>query len=218
MRKTIGLVCSTLLILTVLFVASCATPVKDLYPPAADPALQRMVYIVDHGWHTGLIVQRKEAIEYLPALRNHFNQAGYLEIGWGDESFYRASEVDLALAIRALFTSSGTVLHVVAFSSPPKHYFHNSTVLAIPLSADGYRRLLESIQASFVIGYEQPVALGKGLYGDSAFFRAQGRYSVLNTCNKWTAQQLREAGFPITPLYALTAGNVLWQVKRGLGD
>lgn len=218
MRKIIGLVCGILLILVVLFAASCAAPVKGLYPPAADPALRRMMYIVDHGWHTGLIVRRKEAIEYLPALRNHFNQAAYLEIGWGDEGFYRASTVDTMLAIRALFTSSGTVLHVAAFSSPPEHYFHNSTVLAIPLSTDGYRRLLESIQESFVIGHEQPVTLGKGLYGDSAFFRAQGRYSIFNTCNKWTAQQLREAGFPITPLYALTAGNVLWQVKRGLDN
>jgi hypothetical protein len=38
---------------------------------------------------------------------------------------------------------------------------------------------------------------------------------MLTTCNVWTARALRAAGFPITPVWALTAANVMFQVESG---
>jgi Protein of unknown function (DUF2459) len=52
------------------------------------------------------------------------------------------------------------------------------------------------------------------LYGDSKFYSARGRYHLLYTCNTWIADALRAAGLPITPVYAMTAGNLMWQVSR----
>jgi hypothetical protein len=41
--------------------------------------------------------------------------------------------------------------------------------------------------------------LGPGIYGDSTFFRANGKYYFPNTCNVWTARGLKTAGVPIVP-------------------
>ena len=51
--------------------------------------------------------------------------------------------------------------------------------------------------------------LSKGIYGDSQFYEGTGRYSMLNTCNVWTAKGLNSAGFDISPMFNLTAGSVM---------
>lgn len=56
--------------------------------------------------------------------------------------------------------------------------------------------------------------VSEGLYGESIFVKANGTYILPNTSNRWTAQALRAAGIPITPIYALTQGNVIWQASR----
>ncbi len=58
------------------------------------------------------------------------------------------------------------------------------------------------------------IRLGKGLYGDSIFYRATGNYYLLKTCNVWTAKALRYAGCPVKPFYAVRAANVLAQTKK----
>ena len=53
-----------------------------------------------------------------------------------------------------------------------------------------------------------------GCHAYHPLYRARERYFLLKTCNTWTAQALRMTGAPITAPYALTAGNVMGQVRR----
>ena len=57
------------------------------------------------------------------------------------------------------------------------------------------------------------MVLGQGQYANSRFYAARGKYSLLQTCNTWTARALRSAGLPITSLYAVSAGNVMAQTR-----
>lgn len=59
----------------------------------------------------------------------------------------------------------------------------------------------------------QPMDAGPGIYGDSQFYLAKGRYSLLNTCNRWTAAVLASAGLDISPRLSLTASSVLRAAK-----
>ena len=56
--------------------------------------------------------------------------------------------------------------------------------------------------------------LGPGQAPVSRFYPARERYYLWRTCNTWTARALRAAGVPITPLYAITAGNVMYQARQ----
>ena len=53
-----------------------------------------------------------------------------------------------------------------------------------------------------------------GLYPNSTFFEAKERYYFPKTSNKWTAKVLRKTGYPISPFYAVTSGNVIKQSAK----
>jgi hypothetical protein len=58
------------------------------------------------------------------------------------------------------------------------------------------------------------VVAADGLYPNSTFFEANGRYYFPNTSNKWTARALRETGYPISTFYTVTSGNVVKQASE----
>lgn len=202
-----------------LFVAGCAPPVffrgqSPFHPDAALPEQTRTAYVVGHGWHTGIVLDTTDVdVNDWPEIID-FKHRRYVEIGWGDEGFYRAQSVDIGLAARAIFTPTPSVLHIVGFDAHPQHVFLGSDLIELRVSEEGYRRMCRAIQATYArdaAGRSLP--LGPGLYGESRFYRANGSYYYPNTCNVWTARMLREAGLPMTLPFSTTAGGVLRQVR-----
>jgi uncharacterized protein (TIGR02117 family) len=184
-----------------------------VYPPSA-PEAARVVWIVDHGWHTGLVVRASDVPDGLWPERADFPGARFLEVAWGDRDFYAAPRGTLGLALKAAFASTGSVLHVVGFAEPVARYFPDREVVEVALSPRGFEGVARFIDGAHARG-SRPRAerVTIGLYGDSGFYPATGRYSLLNTCNTWIAAALRAGGCPITPAWAATAGGVLAQVR-----
>jgi uncharacterized protein (TIGR02117 family) len=172
------------------------------------------VWIVDHGWHTGLVVRAADLPGDLWPEREDFPGARFLEVAWGDRDFYVAPRGTSGLALRAALVSQGSVLHVVGFREPVRAYFPAQEVIEVTLSRAGFEALARFVDATHArAGALRAARLAPGLYGESGFYAASGRYSLLNTCNTWSAAALREAGAPITPLWAATAGGVLRQAR-----
>lgn len=181
----------------------------SLYLPKPGEAVVD-VYVVDHGYHVGLIVPVNAMND--TALQNtddgalaagrRFADHRYLEIGWGDEGFYRhvptIDRIEWGLAAAALFNvSRPPVLHVVGFDPEPQDAFPHSTVVHLALSGRGFARLVSAVSDTFVLNAaREPLDLGPGLYGDSEFYRATGLYNGLNDCNQWVARRLAFAGVP----------------------
>jgi uncharacterized protein (TIGR02117 family) len=200
-----------LLLLAVLGLAGCLGPVAGLYPPPPqEPAVP--VWVVDHGWHTSLVVRAADVPAGLWPEREDFGEARFLEVAWGDGDFYRAPRGTLGLALRAALASRGSVLHVVGFSQPVDVYFAGSKV-ELALSSRGFEALARFVDGSFAREDGRAARLGPGLYGESGFYASGLRYGALDTCNTWVAAALRAAGCPITPFWAVTAGGVMVQVR-----
>jgi len=194
--------------------AGCLGPVASLYPPAPDAPVQA-VWVVDHGWHAGLVLARSSIPHGLLPEQDDFPAAAYLEFGWGDARFYETRDAGVALALRAALFSKGSVLHVVGLPTRPEQSFATGDVVEIRLSRPGFEALAQFVDNSFDREGQQAASRRRpGLYGDSAFYSARGRYHLWYTCNTWIADALRAGGLPITPLYAMTAGNLMWQVSR----
>lgn len=203
------------LALTALALAACAAPLRDRFPPPPGAADNHVVWVISHGWHTGIVVDRQEAAALLPALAGEAAASRYLEFGWGDIGYYTAPAESYALMLAAAVASRGAVLHVVALDAPPADAFPNAAVERLVVSDAGFRAMTARIAATFQRGADgRAVALGPGLYGASRFYRANGHYWAGNTCNTWVAAMLRETGCPITPAYAMSAGNVMFQARR----
>lgn len=167
------------------------------------------IYVVGNGWHAGLLVPAAAINARLPALRQRFPDAKYYEIGWGDVGFYRAKSVTAGLAFEAMFSSRGSVMHVVAVPDV-KRFLQGSDTASLCIDDDAYQRMVDQISRSFAQDKSgAPVDAGPGIYGNSQFYIANGSYSALNTCNRWTASALEAAGISIAPRISLTASSVL---------
>ncbi len=185
--------------------------------PAAPGAPVTEVFVVSHGYHAGIIVPRKALAEQgsrrglaaLAYVATRFADYVRLEIGWGDEGFYRelptAQSLTVALAVRALLRPGNpSVLHVVGVKDDPRAMFPLSDLVRIDLGAAGFERLAEKLDATFARGPDglRPEELGAGLYGASRFFRANGAFHLFNVCNHWIAGLLDAAGVPTAPVLA----------------
>ena len=194
----------------------CATPIVRLHPLWPDePAVP--VWVVRHAWHTGLIVRRADVPVGAWPARADLPGSAYLEVGWGDRDFYEAPEGTLWLALRAALWPTDSVLHVVAFDTPPERFFTGSDLVEVALSVRGFQELVAFVaDAHATDDRGDAIRLGAGKYGASRFYLGRERY-LLTTCNVWTARALRAAGLAITPAWALTAASVMFQVRRAAG-
>lgn len=194
-----------------LLAASCSTePLVKRLPVRSQGGVENPVYVASHGWHTGFIIPAGPLRKSIPELGRRFGGSGYIEIGWGDRGFYQAEKITADLAIRAIFWPTESVVHAVAVPTDPVAFFPNSELEELRLGEEELSSLLEFISGSlYRDGGGDIMPLGKGLYGDSQFYRGVGDYHLMNTCNKWTAKGLMSAGMDISPTFKLTAGSIM---------
>ena len=201
-----------------------------LWPPRPGaPAID--IAVISNGYHAGLALRRAAIADVasqrgyaaLIAVTQRFGAFEWIEFGWGDREFYRSvptpGDLSLRLALRALFLPGNTaVLHVVGFDGDPARVFPDDETLRVPLSAEGFERMLAALDATFVPPQGGALSdLGRGLYGTSLFYPARGRFSIVNVCNHWVDALLGTAGLPTAPVLAtLPAGlmlNLRWRAR-----
>lgn len=201
------------LLLILLSATACLSPIRDIYPEEIEER-SVPVYIVSHGWHAGIAVESLFIREYLPE-DARIPETRILKFGWGDERYYTDPNAGFWLMLRAALLPTRSVIHVVGTDLPIERYFRNSRVIQIQITKEGAGEL-----GRFIAGQLKPdrnqelIYVAEGLYANSLFFQAEGRYFLPKTSNIWTARALRSTGFPITPFYALTSGNVLHQAGK----
>ncbi|GAA5125986.1 TIGR02117 family protein [Luteolibacter yonseiensis] len=172
-------------------------------------------YVASHGWHTSLIVPAADLNRRIPALKARFGKPACYEIGWGDEGFYQAKTVTTGLALHAAFFSSGSVVHISAVPDSPYLSFPHSRISALRMSQDQLDNMACFISASMAHDDRvQVISPGKGLYGDSRFYLGTGRYSIVNTCNNWTARGLRSAGLEISSWSKFSSKSVMRALEK----
>jgi uncharacterized protein (TIGR02117 family) len=197
-----------------------------LWPPRADSGTVE-IYVVSNGYHTGVALPRGTLAEFasgrgypaLLAVARRFGQFAFVEIGWGDEAFYRnvptVGDLTLPLALRALFRPGNpTVLHVVGLTAAPASVFPSADIVAVPLSRNGFNQMLQKLEATFVppVNGALPDA-GRGLYGPSLFYPATGTFNILHVCNHWIADLLDAAGVPTSRVVATFASGLLLDLR-----
>jgi uncharacterized protein (TIGR02117 family) len=215
------------LVFVVATIATARWGDRNLWPPGPD-APTTEVFVVSHGYHAGIVVPRAALVDQ--ASRRGLSALGYiatrfadfdrLEIGWGDEGFYRevstAVSLTMALAMRALFRPGNpSVLHVVGVNGDPRAMFASSDLVRVDLSGAGFARLADMLDATFARGQGrfEPEELGPGLYGMSLFFRANGTFHLFHVCNHWIADLLDAAGIPTAPVLATLPAGLLLDLK-----
>lgn len=204
-----------LLLPLLLIFTGCLSPVQDLYPQNEEDR-PVPVFIVSHGWHAGIAIEA-EYIRHLLPDHPEMPEARILKFGWGDQRYYTESDAGFGLMLRAALLPTRSVLHVVATDLPIERYFGASRVIRIQITHEGAEQLGLFISNRFRKDENGNIKVAaEGLYSNSQFFEANGLYYLPKTSNTWTARALRQTGYPITPFYSFTSGNVIKQsLKEG---
>ena len=193
--------------------AACATAVNPLHPVEGVDSAKK-IYLVNHGWHVGIALQRSDIPDKLWPESKEFSNARYLEVGWGDKDYYQTPHPHLGIAIKAILWPTASVLHIVGFNERVTSYFALSEIIQIHLSDNGFKHLIHYIATSHQKnpdGISKPIA--KGLYGNSQFYLSKQTYHLFKTCNVWTAEALHAAGCPIKTTFTMTVEGLISQAK-----
>ncbi|HEY1540998.1 MAG TPA: DUF2459 domain-containing protein [Xanthobacteraceae bacterium] len=233
MRKAARRIGLALAIIAVVFVVAVVVTARRgdaaLYPPAAGAPSVRIL-LVHNGYHSGVVLPRA-AVAKLAGERGHgaliavttrFADYAWLEIGWGEEEFYRRvptpRDITFGLALRALFRPDNpSVLHVVGVSDP-RAQFAGAPMAELDLSTAGFARLVAKVEATFMRGADGlPHDIGPGLYGPSLFYPAVGHFHIGYVCTNWVADMLDAAGVPTAPVLATLPQGLFFDLSMRAG-
>ena len=200
------------------WLAACGT--LPSLPPADDGPRIHVVRVVSNGWHTAIVIPRRELVStgLLPEA-DDFPGASFLEFGWGDRVYYPAKEKTLGMALAAALVPTPAVMHMAALARAPRLIYPGSEVVAVALTEGGIRYLVGAIAGEF----KRPkgaraVPVSRGLYSDSNFYDAHGTFHLFNTCNTWTARMLRASGVKLSPSGVITADDLVARLRAALDE
>ena len=169
-------------------------PPEPVAVPAADqsPAEYR-VYVVDWGYHTSIVVPQPPGFAFGP--RNDI-QAAFVEGAWGDRSFYMESNYWPHRLFATLFLPTASVTYLAGWSRVPDKSDGIVARWSRSVTSDELTQLYAAMEGSIrhKSGQQRqdeypPV---KGYRG--RFYPAHGYYLFWADCNRWTVDQLHNAG------------------------
>lgn len=191
--RLLALLC--LLLLTGCLARQDSSPLYPLEPHD----IPMRVYVINHGWHTGLVVPHSASGATLWPGPQEFPDAVALEVGWGDVDFYQAPTATMCLALQAAFCSRGSVLYVRGLQAPLADALLAQDAVALDLAPRAFAALLHFLDASYARDAQGRVMrLHARMHSQSALYLATGTYSLAYTCNTWTIRALRAAGLPLS--------------------
>jgi len=191
---------------------ACAFSIQESHSIGAATGTP-VIYVVSHGWHTSIVLNREELPETIPWPEvGDFAGNQYIEVGWGDWDYYQAPDATWAMALKAAFWSTRSVLHIAGFNGPVKKFFPASDVIEVAVTEEGLKELSGFIARTHIRAKPESVKIRPGLYGNSRFYPAEGKFNIFHNCNTWVAEALRAGGLPIR-LHTITAGSVMAQVR-----
>ena len=179
------------------------------------------VCIINDGMHTNIVLPiQKNIVDWRKFMnisaigKDATANYKYLTFGWGDRDFYiqtpTLAELNLVTAVKALFLPTPSTILVQGFANIPQ----NRDFKCVKVTKTNYLKLTQFIQNTFQLNSQnQPIRIANGHLSSSGFYAANGSYSILKTCNNWTAEALRKADVD-TPLWAGLSSAVMRHFGR----
>ncbi len=171
------------------------------------PDKNRTIYLFHDFAHTEIIFPVDALSKKFKAMLSPFfdrPDRGYFAFSYGDEAFMlhtpRWRDTDPVLACRALCLNTPGVIRVGHYPAIRR----DSSVIALPADRAVLRQAENEIQKSFLYQNGAPIPVQAPKYSPYIrYFKATEPYNLFYTCNTWSGEVLRKAGYPIsywTPL------------------
>ncbi len=171
---------------------SAFAPSVSSYPRKSG---QLVIYLVRERWHTGLILPSELAQRCIPEVAQ-LPSTPWVDFGWGEADFYQTPGFHLRLALKAILRRNESVLRIAAVPSDLQRYYgHNSWIRPLCIDSVTAERLCTFLSHTiFRDSTGSAILTSAHAGGWIRFYKAQGTYWGLQTCNTWVAQALNFAG------------------------
>ena len=160
------------------------------------------VFVVSNGVHTDIALPSKHQLKNWEDVfcKDTFNIKdsihNYIAFGWGDKGFYlntpEWSDLKFSTAFKAAFGLGGTAMHVRYLKEPRKI---SEKTIRLNISKEQYQKLIDYIEKSFCLTEGCITKINHPGYDNfDLFYEANGKYSLIKTCNVWTNKALKYSG------------------------
>ena len=171
------------------------------------------VYVIQQELHTGIVFRQADVDpEIWPEIKD-FETFRWVDVGWGDYDFYQAPDNDPYLALKAIAVPTISVLRVDGFQISPDRYYGNYKRLKFCFTPEQFEKLCRAIASTYKRDEKGNVFVSESAYG-LRFYKATGKYHLMNTCNTWVAEVFRESGFKIRVTGIITAGQLFSRLAK----
>jgi uncharacterized protein (TIGR02117 family) len=138
-----------------------------------------------------------------------------LSFGWGDRAFMLETStsaiVNPVTAFKALFLATPSTVHLQSYRVFPQ----NLETKCVKISGANYLRLVNLIKNSFQLdAADNKIKISYGYDNSDSFYEAKDSYSILRTCNDWTAEALQKADVN-TPLWSTVSWAIVFHLNSG---
>lgn len=201
--KTTGKVLLAIIgfVLLYLLVAFCLSSIT--VERESDTKEEIPIYILTNGVHTDIVVPtRSELKDWSQTVKFSNTQSGdttyqYLAMGWGDKGFYLEtpewSDLKASVAFNAMFGLGASAMHATYYRGMEE----DESCKKIMIGKDQYARLITYLDDSFQKkegDHYLPIKTHANYGKSDAFYEANGRYNLFNTCNTWANYALKACG------------------------
>jgi uncharacterized protein (TIGR02117 family) len=171
------------------------------------------IYVLNEGWHTGIVMKVSDISEDdFPEVKT-FSGDQFIDIGWGDEEYYRIPGFDLSLAMRALLSPSSSALKIRTLNIPVETYYKTFTYcVAFHLSKEEFTSLSRYVGNTFKMNSNKTIML-ENRSNIIYFYKANGDYHLFNTCNTWVAEALEYTGIPVSVSMVVSGSDLFFAIK-----
>jgi uncharacterized protein (TIGR02117 family) len=220
MKKIVHRLKIVALLLGTFFTIGYLTPRKWGNFAPADCTIS--IYVHNQGIHTEIIVPVKNEYfnwnQFLPLTeigRDANSDYKYLGFGWGDRAFMLATPtsatIDPIITFKALFLPTPSTMQVQGYEVFPR----DRTTKCVKISGANYLNMAKFIKNSFQLDAAgNKIKISYGYHNHDSFYEAKGSYSILRSCNDWTAEALREADVN-TPVWSTLSSAIMLHLNSG---
>ncbi|MEG4404706.1 TIGR02117 family protein [Microcoleus sp. MON2_D5] len=220
MRKSIQRLGIVILFLSAFLTIGYLTPRK--WGNYSQPDCTISLYISNQGIHTEIIVPVKNEYfdwnQFLPLTeigRDATSDYKYLSFGWGDRAFMLETSTSAIInpvtAFKALFLPTPSTVHVQRYRLPPQ----NIEIKCVKISGANYLKIINYFKDTFQLDAAgNKIKISYGYDNSDSFYEAKGSYSILRTCNDWTAEALQQADVN-TPLWSTLSSAIMFHLNSG---
>jgi uncharacterized protein (TIGR02117 family) len=153
----------------------------------------KTIYLLYDEMHSDIVINiedyRYNWQKFFPELVKN-RKKGYLAFGWGDRETYLNtpswSDLKITVALKALFINTPSLMHVTYYQEVERFLYLKPIKVSKTQKDEIERRILNSFG-------DEIVFRERGYDNNSRFYNSPYRYNLINTCNTWSGDILRES-------------------------